>query len=85
MSRCGARQSARQVRIFSSRTDYCRASSFAPPSPAKKLLTTLSLNSVLYFSMEPFEVCPTFGGSSNRGDLLMVKSGPELTAFAESR
>ena len=33
-----------------------------PQDPAKKLLTTLSLNSVLYFSMKPFEVCPTSGG-----------------------
>ena len=43
-------------------TNYCRASSFAPPSPAKKLLTTLSLNSVWYFFMKPLEVCPTSGG-----------------------
>ncbi len=51
-----------QVRIFSSGTDHCRASNFARPSPARKLLTTSSLNFVCYFFMNPLGVCPTPGG-----------------------
>lgn len=39
-----------------------RASSCAPPSPAKKLRTSSSLNSVPYFFMKPLEVRPTSGG-----------------------
>ena len=35
--------------------------------PAIKLLTTLSLNLVLYFSMKPLEVCPTSGGQLKPG------------------
>ena len=50
------------VRTFSSGTEHRRAKSFAPPSPAKKLWATSSLNSVLYFFMYPLEVCPTSGG-----------------------
>ena len=53
-----------QVRIISSGTDQRRAGSFAPPSPAKKRLTTLSLNSVWYVFMKPLEVCPASGISS---------------------
>jgi hypothetical protein len=51
-----------QVRILDSDTDHRRASSIAPPSPAKKLLTTLSLNSVSHFFIKPLEVCLTSGG-----------------------
>ena len=40
-----------EMRMFSSGTNHCRASSLAPPSPSKKLLTTLNLNSVSYFLM----------------------------------
>jgi hypothetical protein len=46
---------------------------FAPPSPAKKLLTTLSLNSVWYFFMKPLEVCPTSGGQFKPGAIQSVK------------
>jgi hypothetical protein len=48
-------------------TDHQRARIFAPPSPAKKILTTLSLNSVSYFAIKPLEVCPTSGVSSYPG------------------
>ncbi len=43
------RNKATHVRIFSSGTDQRLTNSLAPPSPAKKLWTTSSLNSVVYF------------------------------------
>ena len=55
------------VGIFTLGTEHCRASSFVPPLPAKKLLTTLSLNSVLYFFIKLFEVCPAFKGQFKYG------------------
>jgi hypothetical protein len=53
--------------LFSSGTEQRRASNFAPPSSAKKLWMTSSLNSVLYFFMKPLEVRPTSGGQFKAG------------------
>ena len=50
--------------VFSSSVDHRRASTFAATPSAKKLLTTSSLNCVLYFFMKPLKFVQLLGVSS---------------------
>ena len=46
--------------------------------PAKKLWTTSSLNSVLYFLMKPLEVRPTSGGQFKPGAIHCTKAAKDI-------